>query len=196
MSHFHAPFQGKGRGKPNKQDLFPEFMFSKGTCWGGGLWVKDWGGGGGLWPATENCCPYPERSVYTTCKVKQIDPGRRFTCVFVRLPVNLPACHLQSLCCVADPTALSLSFSVCLQWCLCLYFCLCVLLCVHSYVSLPTCVPGLDPEKHLGKPLADMEPYLKQVIGWQILHHTFSLLSPGHYLTFISKLAMKQYEIM
>lgn len=51
-------------------------------------------GGGGLWPATENCCPYPQRSVYTTCKVKQIDPGRRFTCVFVRLPVNLPACHL------------------------------------------------------------------------------------------------------
>uniref|UniRef100_A0A3Q4I7P2 Diphthine--ammonia ligase n=1 Tax=Neolamprologus brichardi TaxID=32507 RepID=A0A3Q4I7P2_NEOBR len=55
---------------------------------------------------------------------------------------------------------------------------------------------GLDPEKHLGKPLADMEPYLKQVIGWQILHHTFSLLSPGQYLMFISKLAMKQYEII
>lgn len=31
VSHFHAPFQGKGREKANKQDLFPEFIFSKGT---------------------------------------------------------------------------------------------------------------------------------------------------------------------
>lgn len=98
VSHFHAPFQGKGREKANKQDLFPEFMFSKGTGWGGG----GRGGVGGLRPAIENCCPYPERSVYTTCKVKQIDPGCRFTCVFVRLPVNLHACHLQSLFSVPD----------------------------------------------------------------------------------------------
>lgn len=150
MSHFHAPFQGKGRGKPNKQDLFPEFMFSKGTCWGGGCGRRIGGeGGGGLWPATENCCPYPERSVYTTCKVKQIDPGRRFTCVFVRLPVNLPACHLQSLCCVADPTALSLSFSVCAYVCLFamvfvfVFLSLCIALCTFICVSSHMCArPG------------------------------------------------------
>lgn len=36
VSHFHAPFQGKGRKKANKQDFFPEFMFSKGTTCAGG----------------------------------------------------------------------------------------------------------------------------------------------------------------
>lgn len=106
-------------------------------------------GGGGMWPATENCCPYPQRSVYTTCKVKQIDPGRRFTCVFVRLPVNLPACHLQSLCCVADPTALSLSFSVCAYVCLFamvfvfVFLSLCIALCTFICVSSHMCArPG------------------------------------------------------
>lgn len=44
VSHFHAPFQGKGREKANKQDLFPEFMFSKGE-------LDEGGGGraGGVW---------------------------------------------------------------------------------------------------------------------------------------------------
>lgn len=116
-------------------------------------------------------------------------------CATARKPPCLSS-SITVLCCWSD-RALSRSLSVhtfvCLQWCLCLYFCLCVLLCVHSYVSLPTCVPGLDPEKHLGKPLADMEPYLKQVIGWQILHHTFSLLSPGHYLMFISYFFIQQF---
>lgn len=29
-------------------------------------------------------------------------------------------------------------------------------------------MPGLDPEKHLGKSLADMEPYLKKVLSFKI----------------------------
>lgn len=74
-------FRGRGGKKANKQDLFPEFMFSKGTRLGGGAAGKRFLGG--LRLETENCCPYPKRSVYTTCKVKQIDPGCRFTCVFV-----------------------------------------------------------------------------------------------------------------
>lgn len=106
------------------------------------------GGAGGLRPAIENCCPYPERSVYTTCKVKQIDPGCRFMCVFVRLPVNLPACHLQSLFSVPDQTSLPLSLShtcVCVKWCLCVYFCLWVMLCVCSYVPVCVCHMGARP---------------------------------------------------
>lgn len=83
VSHFHAPFQGKGREKANKQDLFPEFMFSKrAKCMRGGGSGHGCVGGG-LWPEIENCYSYPERSVYTTCKVKQIDPGCRFARVFL-----------------------------------------------------------------------------------------------------------------
>ncbi|KAG9336693.1 hypothetical protein JZ751_003041, partial [Albula glossodonta] len=48
---------------------------------------------------------------------------------------NLPLCHIQSLLCVSGVI---------------LYFCVVFL-------------AGLDPEKHLGKPLAQMELYLKQL---------------------------------
>lgn len=97
------------------------------------------GGAGGLRPAIENCCPYPERSVYTTCKVKQIDPGCRFTCVFVWLPVNLPACHLQSLFAVPDQTSLSLSLYVCVCVQLCLCVCISVFVCWCVYICMPLC---------------------------------------------------------
>lgn len=77
------------RGKTNKQGLFPEFMFSKGD-WGEGRLEAEWG-----W---EGVCGWRLKTVAVTrrdlcillAKVKQIDPGCRFTCVFARLPVNLP----------------------------------------------------------------------------------------------------------
>lgn len=103
------------------------------------------GGVGGLRPAIENCCPYPERSVYTTCKVKQIDPGCRFTCVFVRLPVNLPACHLQSLFSVPDQTSLSFSLFLSLQMCVCVKLCISVFVYGSVCVRItPVCVSHVD----------------------------------------------------
>lgn len=100
------------------------------------------GGGGGcwegvLWPAIENCCPYPERSVYTTCKVKQIDPGCRFTCAAACNPPSLSS-SITEHCCWSVSLSLSLFLSlfsspiihlsvrngVCV--------CMCVCLCLHS----------------------------------------------------------------
>lgn len=135
VSHFHA-FQREEEGKRQINNIsFQRLCSQKRTKWGGGGRRGDVGG---LRPATENCCPYPERSVYTSHKVKQIDPGCSFTCVFVWLPVNLLACHLQSLLCVPDQTALSHSLSLSLShtsshpflslpsvfvyFCLCAYF--------------------------------------------------------------------------
>ena len=140
VSHFHAPFQGEGEGKRqiNKisfQSLYSQRELDEGAAGRGGV--------GGLRPAIENCCPYPERSVYTTCKVKQIDPGCRFTCVFVRLPVNLPACHLQSLFSVPDQTSLSLSLSLSFSLHTCVCLCVCVPVFVYRcvYVRMsPVCV--------------------------------------------------------
>lgn len=140
VSHFHAPFQGKeGREKANKQVLFPEFIFSKGTRWGGsGHWeIRGVCWEGVLWPAIENCCPYPERSVYTTCKVKQIDPGCRFTCAAACNPPSLSS-SITEHCCWSVSLFLFLFLSlfsspikplsvrngVCV--------CMCVCLCLHS----------------------------------------------------------------
>ena len=199
MHHFRGRGGKRQINKISFQSLYSQRELDEGAA---GRWE---GGVGGLRPAIENCCPYPERSVYTTCKVKQIDPGCRFTCVFVRLPVNLPACHLQSLFLIRTlplslfppPPLLSHSILSFLPFfsipvplqnppppppslpllfpyvCLCVYLCFCVYRCVYvSHVPVlrfPTWVPGLDPEKHLGKPLADMELYLKQVTDWWIL---------------------------
>lgn len=119
VSHFHAPFQGSKGGKRQINKVSFQSLYSQ-----RGLSVEAAGEGGvgGLRPAIENCCPYPERSVYTTCKVKQIDPGCRFTCVFARLPVNLPACHLQSMFFTTDQTPLSLFAFLCLCEMLCVCF--------------------------------------------------------------------------
>lgn len=134
MHHFRERGGKRQINKISFQSLYSQRERDEGAAGEGGV--------GGLRPAIENCCPYPERSVYTTCKVKQIDPGCRFTCVFVRLPVNLPACHLQSLFSVPDQTSLSLPLFP--YMCLCemvfvrVYFGLCVSLCVCSCV--PVCV--------------------------------------------------------
>lgn len=123
-------------------------------------------GRGVLWPAIENCCPYPERSVYTTCKVKQIDPGCRFTCAVACNPPSLSSSITEHCC---------WSFSLSLFRFLSLFSShfihvsvqngVCVCTCVFAS-TFPTWMAGLDPGKHLGKPLADMEPYLKKVSEW------------------------------
>lgn len=99
----------------------------------------------------------------------------------VQLPVNLLACHLQSLSTVADLSpSLSLSLFLFLSCFPHLFIHVsvrngvCVCMCVFV-PTFPTWMAGLDPGKHLGKPLADMEPYLKQVSDWQIFCH-FSFL--------------------
>lgn len=56
---------------------------------------------------------------------------------------------------------------------------MCVRLRDRPLPPFPVRVPGLDPEKHLGKPLAEMEPYLKQVT------HTLSVLALPSSATFI-----------
>lgn len=100
---------------------------------------------GSLWLAIENCCLYRERSVYTTCKVKQIDPGCRFRRVFVRLPVNLPACHLQSLSpfLIRPFFSLSLSLLVCVHGvCVCVFVSVCVALLMFSCIFHADARPG------------------------------------------------------
>lgn len=98
-------FRGRG-GKSQINKISFQSLCSQRERVGWGLW-------GGLWPATANCWPYPERSVYTTRKVKQIGPRRRF---------EPPCCHLQSLCSSSD-----------LPLCLCC-LCFCIFICVLSHM--------------------------------------------------------------
>ena len=133
MHHFRGRGGKRQINKISFQSLYSQRELDEGAA---GRWE---GGVGGLRPAIENCCPYPERSVYTTCKVKQIDPGCRFTCVFVRLPVNLPACHLQSLFLIRTPPPPPLSpfsFHTCAYVCISVFVCITVCM-FHMF---PCCV--------------------------------------------------------
>lgn len=123
VSHSHASFQGRGEKRQINKISFQSLCSQR------ELAVQGAGKGAlrSLWLAIENCCPYRERSVYTICKVKQIDPGWRFRSVFVWLPVNLPTCHLQSLSqflirplFLSPPSRLVCVLGVCVCICLCL----------------------------------------------------------------------------
>lgn len=166
MHHFRGRRGGKRQiNKLSFQSLYSRRELDEEAAGIGGGRRGCWEGV--LWPAIENCCPYPERSVYTTCKVKQIDPGCRFTCAAACNPPSLSS-SITEHCCWSVSLSLFLFLSlfslshhtfVCAKWRLCLHVCVFV-------STFPTWMAGLDPGKHLGKPLADMEPYLKQVSDW------------------------------
>lgn len=151
MHHFRGR---RRREKANKQALFPEFIFSKGTRWGGSRHGGADLGEGVLRPAIENCCPYPERSVYTTCKVKQIDPGCRFTCAAACKPPSLSSSIIEH-CCWFLSLSLSfpLLFSPSLHTCVCVKWCLCLHVCVCAYI------PHVD-----GRP--GSRKALRKISGW------------------------------
>lgn len=158
-------FRGRRGGKRQINKLSFQSLYSRreldeeAAGMGRWIWVR-----GVLWPAIENCCPYPERSVYTTCKVKQIDPGCRFTCAAACKPPSLSS-SITEHCCWSLPLSFFLSLFPSLFIHVSVWNGVCVCMCVFV-PTFPTWMAGLDPGKHLGKPLADMEPYLKQVSDW------------------------------
>ena len=171
LSHFHAPFQGKGREKANKQDLFPEFIFSKGTRRGGGGAMG--GGRGGSAASNWKLLPLPGE-ICVHYLQSQTNRSRVQVYVCVCATARKPPCLSSSITVPDQNSPPSPSLPLLFPYvCLCVYLCFCVYRCVYvSHVPVlrfPTWVPGLDPEKHLGKPLADMELYLKQVTDWWIL---------------------------
>lgn len=167
VSHFHTPFEGKEwRGERQINNISSPSLYSQKELDGEAVGMGVGGGEGCLQSAIENCCPYPERSVYTSCKVKQIDPGCRFMCATACKPPCLSSAITEHYCWfLSFFCSLFLPLFPSLHSCLCemvfVFLDLCIIVCMF-----PTWVPGLDPEKHLGKPLADMEPYLKQVRNW------------------------------
>lgn len=101
-------------------------------------------------------------------------------CVTARKPPCLSSSITES---VSDQTSfcLSLSLPLFLSLHVCTMFVfvyspLFVLLCEFSS-AFSMWMPGLDPEKHLGKSLASMQPYLKQVQHSYISIYLTSVLS-------------------
>lgn len=117
-------------------------------AWGADL------GEGVLRPAIENCCPYPERSVYTTCKVKQIDPGCRFTCAAACKPPSLSSSITEHCC-----WSLSLSLFSSLVFPVSSYMCLCKMVFVFACVCVCAYIPHVD-----GRPGSSKT--LRKTSGW------------------------------
>lgn len=91
VTHSHGPFRGGSGGKRQINKVsFQSLCSQRGTGARGGT-VEERGRGRGLCGRRLKTVALTRRDLcILLAKVKQIDPGCRFTCVFARLPVNLP----------------------------------------------------------------------------------------------------------
>lgn len=178
-------FRGRRGGKRQINKLSFQSLYSRreldeeaaGIGGGGVCWE------GVLWPAIENCCPYPERSVYTTCKVKQIDPGCRFTCAAACNPPSLSSSITEHCC-----WSVSLSLSFPLSFFLSHHTFVCEMAFVFACVCVCVYIPHVDgrpgSRKALGETsswhgalsetglrLVDVLPHFS-FLNWYIWTHT------------------------